>query len=73
MIQPDADGLAWLDDYLALFERFGIGWNWWNYAGDNTYRTGLVAGDRVSPNVDVLKKWFNRSGAGVGRRSRQQK
>jgi hypothetical protein len=62
MIQPDADGLAWLDDYLALFERFGIGWNWWNYAGDNIYRTGLVAGDRVSPNVAVLRKWFHRSG-----------
>jgi hypothetical protein len=68
MIQPDADGLAWLDDYLALFERFGIGWNWWNYAGDNIYRTGLVAGDRVSPHVAMLRKWFNRSGAGVSRR-----
>ena len=62
IIQPYADGLAWLDDYLAMFERFGIGWNWWNYAGDNIYRTGLMAGDRVSPNVDVLKKWFNRGG-----------
>ncbi len=73
MIQPDADGLAWLDGYLALFERFGIGWNWWNYAGENIYRTGLMAGDRVSPNVAVLRKWFNRSGAGVSRRARQQK
>ena len=72
MIQPDDDGLEWLDDYLAFFERFGIGWNWWNYSGRNVYRTGLAADDRVSPNVAVLRKWFRRSGAGVTRRGKQR-
>ncbi|MFC1715553.1 glycoside hydrolase family 5 protein [Candidatus Poribacteria bacterium] len=64
MIQPDSDGEAWLNDYLALFERFGIGWNWWNYAGDNIYRTGLAAGDKISPYVPILSKWMQRSGWG---------
>jgi aryl-phospho-beta-D-glucosidase BglC (GH1 family) len=62
IIQPDDCAARWLDDYLAFFERFGIGWNWWNYSGQNIYRTGLVAGDRESPNVAVLKKWFRQSG-----------
>lgn len=70
MIQPEDNGLKWLDDYLAFFERFGIGWNWWNYSGQDIYRTGLVAGDRVSPHVAVLQRWFRRSGAGVARRGR---
>ena len=61
MIQPDEDGEAWLNDYLEFFERFGIGWNWWNYSGGDVYRTGLCAGDRISPFVPVLQKWINRS------------
>jgi hypothetical protein len=67
MIQPGEDGEAWLDDYLAFFERFGIGWNWWNYSGNDVYRTGLCAGDRVSPFVPVLQKWIHRSGRGMAR------
>jgi hypothetical protein len=64
MIQPDSDGEAWLNDYLALFERFGIGWNWWNYSGGDIYRTGLAAGDRISPYVPILTKWMVKSGWG---------
>jgi hypothetical protein len=68
IIQPGGSGTQWLDDYLAFFERFGIGWNWWNYSGENVYRTGLMAGTRESPNVAILKKWFRRSGWGTSRR-----
>jgi|GEM_PF-1827183 len=72
MIQPGDDGEAWLNDYLAFFERFGIGWNWWNYSGDDIYRTGLIARDRVSPFVATMSKWMDRSGWGnyrnVGKR-----
>ena len=70
IIQPNDCAAAWLDDYLAFFERFGIGWNWWNYSGSNIYRTGLVAGQRESPNVAILKKWFARSGWGLSRPAR---
>lgn len=69
MIQPDGDGEAWLNDYLAMFERFGIGWNWWNYSGRDIYRTGLCAGDRTSPYVPILTKWAKRSGAGASRQA----
>jgi len=65
IIQPNDCAERWLNDYLAFFERFGIGWNWWNYSGRNIYRTGLVAGKRESPNVAVLKKWFHQSGRGI--------
>jgi aryl-phospho-beta-D-glucosidase BglC (GH1 family) len=56
-ISPDEDYAMWLNDYLALFERFGIGWNWWNYSGSDIYRTGLVCGKKLSPNVAILTKW----------------
>jgi len=69
MIQPGEDGQTWLNDYLEFFERFGIGWNWWNYSGADVYRTGLCAGDRTSPFLPVLQKWMNRSGWGVSRRA----
>jgi len=65
MLQPSGDGEAWLEDYLAFFERFGIGWNWWNYSGSDIYRTGLAAGDRVSPFVPILRSWMAR-GHGTG-------
>jgi hypothetical protein len=64
MIQPGSDGPTWLDDYLAFFERFGIGWNWWNYSGTDIYRTGLAMGDRISPYVPILQKWMAQSGWG---------
>jgi hypothetical protein len=64
MIQPGSDGQTWLDDYLAFFERFCIGWNWWNYSGMDIYRTGLAMGDRISPYVPILRKWTARSGWG---------
>jgi hypothetical protein len=64
MIQPGSDGQMWLDDYLAFFERFCIGWNWWNYSGHDIYRTGLAVGDRISPYVPTLRKWTARSGWG---------
>jgi len=57
-ISPGEDYAKWLNDYLALFERFGIGWNWWNYSGSDIYRTGLVCGEKVSPNVAILRKWM---------------
>jgi aryl-phospho-beta-D-glucosidase BglC (GH1 family) len=65
MIQPGGDGQAWLNDYLAFFERFGIGWNWWDYSGGDIYRTGLALGDRISPYVPTLRKWMARSGWGL--------
>ncbi|HUT33451.1 MAG TPA: cellulase family glycosylhydrolase [Planctomycetota bacterium] len=70
MIQPTGSGEAWLEDYLAFFERFGIGWNWWNYSGQDIYRTGLAAGDRISPFVPILRKWADESGWGAARRKR---
>ena len=73
MIQPAGNGEQWLNDYLALFERFGIGWNWWNYSGRDIYRTGLAAGDRTSPYVPVLTKWCERSGWGASRRAAKEK
>jgi aryl-phospho-beta-D-glucosidase BglC (GH1 family) len=60
IIQPDLSGTSWLEDYLGFFDRFGIGWNWWNYSGSDIYRTGLAAGNRISPNVEVLKRWTAR-------------
>lgn len=60
IISPGEDHLAWLNDYLALFERFGMGWNWWNWDGRNIYRTGLRAGEEISPNVPILRKWIDR-------------
>jgi aryl-phospho-beta-D-glucosidase BglC (GH1 family) len=72
MIQPDGDGEAWLNDYLAMFERFGIGWNWWNYSGRDVYRTGLCAGDRTSPYVPILTKWAKRSGRGASRQAEEK-
>jgi hypothetical protein len=71
MIQPAGDSEAWLNDYLAFFERFGIGWNWWNYSGQDIYRTGLAAGNRISPYVPILRKWAERSGWGAARRARR--
>jgi len=44
-VSPDEDYARWLNDYLAFFERFGNGWNWWNYSGSDIYRTGLVCGN----------------------------
>ncbi len=73
IIQPDSDGEAWLNDYLALFERFGIGWNWWNYSGGDIYRTGLCAGNRISPYVPILTKWTKRSGWGMSRNNNNAK
>ena len=64
MIQPSSDGQIWLNDYLAFFERFCIGWNWWNYSGMDIYRTGLAMGDRMSPYVPILRKWTAQSGWG---------
>lgn len=72
MIQPNGDGEAWLNDYLAMFERFGIGWNWWNYSGRDIYRTGLCAGDRTSPYVPILTKWAKRSGWGASRKAEEK-
>ncbi|RJP19498.1 MAG: hypothetical protein C4527_26680 [Candidatus Omnitrophota bacterium] len=60
MISPGEDHLVWLDDYLRTFERFGIGWNWWNWSGSDIYRTGLRAGEEISPNLQILRKWIDR-------------
>ncbi len=60
MISPGEDHLVWLNDYLCTLERFGIGWNWWNWSGNNIYRTGLRAGDEISPNLQILKKWIEK-------------
>jgi hypothetical protein len=73
MIQPGSDGQAWLNDYLAFFERFSVGWNWWNYSGQDIYRTGLALGGRVSPYVPTLRKWTARSGWGLHGPAAQQK
>ena len=70
MIQPGHDGETWLDDHLGMFERFGIGWNWWNYSGEDIYRTGLAAGNRISPFVPIMAKWAAKSGWGAERRAK---
>jgi hypothetical protein len=70
MIQPAGCGERWLDDYLGMFERFGIGWNWWNYSGGDIYRTGLAAGDRISPYVPILMKWAARPPGRTGAASK---
>jgi len=62
-ISPDEDYAKWLNDYLALFERFGISWNWWNYSGQDVYRTGLVCGKKLSPNLTILRKWIAKAPA----------
>ena len=72
MIQPAGNGEAWLNDYLGFFERFGIGWNWWNYSGADIYRTGLAAENRISPYVPIMTKWMSRSGWGAARRAAGQ-
>ena len=48
---------AWLEDVLAIHEKYRMHWNWWNYSGGNIHRTGLVAGERVNPLVETLKKY----------------
>lgn len=48
---------AWLEDVLAIHEKYRMHWNWWNYSGGEIHRTGLVAGDRINPLVETLRKY----------------
>ena len=54
---PDDAPRAWLDDVLAIDEKYRMHWCWWNYSGTDIHRTGLVAGKRVSPLLETLEKY----------------
>jgi hypothetical protein len=54
---PDDAPRAWLQDVLAIDEKYRIEWCWWNYSGADVHRTGLVAGKRVNPLVETLEKY----------------
>ena len=48
---------GWLEDVLAIHQKYRMHWNWWNYSGRGTYRTGLVAPDRVNPLLPIMQKY----------------
>ena len=48
---------GWLDDVLAIHRKYRMHWNWWNYNGGGTYRTGLVAPDHVNPLLGILRTY----------------
>jgi hypothetical protein len=54
---PEEAPRAWLEDVLAIHEKYRMHWAWWNYAGNEIHRTGLVAGDRVNPLAATLAKY----------------
>lgn len=60
---PNQEMLIWCEDYLAILERMGHGWSWWNWNGQAYGRTGLQDGDMVNPVVLVLKRFMDRKGA----------
>ena len=55
---------AWLEDVLAIHEKYRMHWNWWNYSGGDIHRTGLVAGERINPLVETLRKFARRKPPG---------
>ena len=61
-IAPGDSHLRWLDDLLGLHEKHRIHWSYWHYSGREIYRTGLVAGKRLSPNLAVLRRYWAREG-----------
>lgn len=61
---PNQEMLIWCEDYVAIMERLGHGWSWWNWSGANYGgRTGLQDGEVVNPAVLVLKRFMSRKGA----------
>ena len=54
---PDDAPRLWLDDVLAIHEKYRIHWVWWNYSGNDIHRTGLMSGDRINPLVSTLRKY----------------
>lgn len=54
---PDEAPRRWLEDVLAIHEKYRMHWNWWNYSGNNVNRTGLVAGERINPLVETLSEY----------------
>jgi hypothetical protein len=47
----------WLEDVLAIHEKYRMHWCWWNYSGRDIHRTGLVSGERINPLVETLSKY----------------
>lgn len=54
---PAQSPRLWLDDVLAIHEKYRMHWNWWQYSGNDINRTGLVAGQRINPLVETLSKY----------------
>lgn len=48
---PPADRLRWITDARAAFERHGIGWTMWDYAGD--FGVVVRAGGRAEPDAET--------------------
>lgn len=57
---PDRSPERWLDDVLAIHEKYRFGWNWWTWGGHDISRTGLWAGERVNPLTATMAKWAKR-------------
>lgn len=56
-LQADGAAERWLEDVLAIHRKYRIGWNWWHYNGQGTYRTGLVAPDHTNPLLPILTRY----------------
>ena len=56
-LQAEGAAEGWLEDVLAIHQKYRMHWNWWNYSGGGTYRTGLVAADHVNPLLAILRKY----------------
>lgn len=54
---PDESPRRWLEDVLAVHEKYRFGWNWWTWSGSDIYRTGLWAGERVNPLAGTLAEF----------------
>ncbi len=64
---PDEAPRRWLEDVLAIHEKYRMHWNWWNYSGRDIHRTGLVAGDRTNPLAEVLSRYARLKPPGSGK------
>jgi len=54
---PEESPRKWLEDVLAIHEKYRMHWNWWNYSGNGISRTGLAAGKTINPLVETLTEF----------------
>lgn len=54
---PDEAPRGWLEDVLAIHEKYRMHWNWWQYSGGDINRTGLMAGERENPLIGTLMRY----------------